>query len=187
MCSEAGPLGKTGGYSAWRSASGWKPRCGPVGDREDHEKRLPPLFRPLFSGRGRRHSRGIEREHLVERALVGDEPQAHEIGARLDKPRGIHRQALGDRSLAVVAQSLGIAYCDQKQVQRARARITAIDVPIAHQALIEPTELRRNPAYPLAHQHALDRHDLSAPAKCPAPVVAAAGRPWRCPLATHCR
>jgi len=39
-------LGKTGGYSAWRSASGWKPRCGLVGDREDHEKRLPTPFPP---------------------------------------------------------------------------------------------------------------------------------------------
>ena len=46
MCSAAGPLGKTGGYSAWRSASGWKPRCGLVGDREDHEKRLPTPFPP---------------------------------------------------------------------------------------------------------------------------------------------
>ena len=44
-------MGKTGGYSAWRSASGWKPRCGLVGDREDHEKRLPTPFLPLSTQR----------------------------------------------------------------------------------------------------------------------------------------
>jgi hypothetical protein len=145
-------------------------------------KRLPVLARAFV--RGCRH---IQSEYLVERGLVGDEPKAHKIGACLSKPRMRHRQTLGDRGLRVVAQSLGIGHRDQKQIQRARRGITALGVPITHQALIEPTELRRNLAYPLAHQHPFGRHDWPAPARCLAPVVAAAGRPWRCPLATHCR
>ena len=44
MCSEAGPLGKTGGYSAWRSASGWKPRCASWATERIMRKDSRPLF-----------------------------------------------------------------------------------------------------------------------------------------------
>jgi len=49
------PFGEDGWVSAWRSASGWKPRYGLVGDREDHEKRLPTPFPPPCGTSGGPH------------------------------------------------------------------------------------------------------------------------------------
>lgn len=53
----------------------------------------------------------------------------------------VHGQALTQRSIGVVAHPLGIGYGDQKQIQRRRAMGAAIDVVIADQAVVQPTEL----------------------------------------------
>ena len=81
MCSEAGPLGKTGGYSAWRSASGWKPRCGLVGDREDHEKRLPT---PFLS-----HEPAVFHPDGMREESIDDDPSADRVLVFLKESRQI--------------------------------------------------------------------------------------------------
>ena len=108
-------------------------------------------FRPRGSGwiPGARRRRPTQGEHLIQRTLVGDEPDADEVPARPLQLSRLQRQQSADRGVTVVAQALRVSDSDQQQVQRQGRRAAALEATIADQALVYPTEVRRHPAQPL--------------------------------------
>lgn len=102
----------------------------------------------------RRSSR--KRKYLVERRLIGDEFDLHELLAGRDKLFDAQVQPRRDRGLAVVAQALGIGHGDQEQIERRGVRVAAIDEVPLHEPLVNPAELLGHLAQPLGPQYLLD-------------------------------
>jgi len=74
--------------------------------------------------------------------LVGDQIGAHKFLSGGIQPIGRHGQVSADGALGVEAQASGIGHGEQKQVKRIRRVAQALDVVLAHQALVDPAELR---------------------------------------------
>lgn len=80
-------------------------------------------------------------EHLVQRCLVGNEIERHELGAGRTQLISAQVQSSGDGGCAVVAQALGVGHRDQEQIQGCGTRVAAINEMPLHQGLVNPAEL----------------------------------------------
>jgi hypothetical protein len=99
--------------------------------------------------------------------MKGDQVGPQQLGTRFVHLRRRPAKALGNGAIAVVAQPLGIGHRDQEQIQRQGMGSAAPDMALTHQALIDPTELRRNPAPPGRDQQGfVHRDNLQHGASC---------------------
>ena len=83
----------------------------------------------------------VQRQHLVKRFLPSDQPNADQVGSGVVQRFLIHGQILADGFVAVIAEPLGVTDCEQKKIQCGGAVTAVFNVPITHEALIDPTEL----------------------------------------------
>ena len=66
----------------------------------------------------------VQRQHLVQGLLVGDQLRGDEFLAGAQQSRSIQRQQPRDGRIRVIAQALGIGHGDEEQVQRQGLRRT---------------------------------------------------------------
>jgi hypothetical protein len=74
------------------------------------------LAAPLTGRLGRSWSL-LQREHLVERFLVGDELSLLQLPTGRCQLLRLKLEIAAESSLGVIAESLGIGDCDQKQIE----------------------------------------------------------------------
>jgi hypothetical protein len=129
---------------------------------------------------------------LVERTLVGDQAQRDQRLASLVEFYAGHGQALTERWVSVVTESLGIRHGDQEEVEGTGVRAELIDIALTDQTLIHPAELFRHLAELVesdrAFVHAEDLLDHGVnDGEYRAPIVAGGGPSGRCHLVTRAR
>ena len=71
-----------------------------------------------------------------------------ELPARGGHFRVRQRQQPAERAVAVITQTVFIADGDEHQIQRPRLHVGTAQVIGPHQAVIDPTEVRRHPPQP---------------------------------------
>src|SRR5919109_836102 len=132
---------------------------------------LEEIFERLTDGRGDTPSRtGLhrwgeldvgrpwQREHLVERLLVGNEAAGGERSAGALEVAGRELQVAGDRPEGVIAQPGGVAHEDEEEVEEQLRRLEALEVAIADEAMVKPAERRRHLSEPIGAEDTLDGH-----------------------------
>jgi hypothetical protein len=124
---------------------------------------------------------------LIQWRLVSDQIQTDQTRPCLQHRSRRHRQQSRQARFPVITHTVCVAHSDQHQVQRQGVHVTALDVPLAHQPLIDPTKLRWNPSQPIGAQHSLVGHGVVDPRGCPARVLATRGWRWRCRLVAQSR
>jgi hypothetical protein len=103
-----------------------------------------------FGGRLRRGGRQFgQREHLVKRALVGDQISLAQLGASVFEFLGLKVEMAAGRRVGVVTESLDIGDGDQEQVESQGSTVAGLEVAVADQAMVNPAEARRHLAEPV--------------------------------------
>jgi len=100
--------------------------------------------------------RSCKRQYLIQWCLIGDEFEIDELRSRRNQFLATQVQPRPERGLAVIAQALRVGHGDEEQIKGCGTRLAPIDEVIAHDALVNPTELRGHLAQPLWTQHSLD-------------------------------
>jgi hypothetical protein len=123
----------------------WYGVAAPVGGRSGGP--VGSLVRPLR-----------EREHLVERGLVGDEPAVREGRAC---PLDLFRRKLqgaGDPRERVVAQPGGVTDQDEEEVEEQLRSLKAFEVPVTDETVVEPAEGPWDLAKPVGTEDSFGDH-----------------------------
>lgn len=98
---------------------------------------------------------------MVERVFVNEQAGLDQLAAGVEQLRMIEVEHALQARIGVVAQALGIGDGDQDQVKGQGGVVTALEVTVTDQALIDPTELSGNAAEPFRTQDAfVDFHGL---------------------------
>src|SRR6266853_3077514 len=84
--------------------------------------------------------RSIQRQHLIERLLVGDQFRLNQLQASRRQLCCLQAQAPTDGSVGVIAQALNVSHRDQEQVKSQPSVVTTADEAVADQAMVDPTK-----------------------------------------------
>jgi hypothetical protein len=107
---------------------------------------LTGSFGGKLLGGGRRLG---QREHLVKRALVGDQISLAQLGAAVFEFLGLEVEMAADRRVGVVTESLDIGDGDQEQVEGQGSAVAGLEVTVADQTMVNLAEARRHLTEPV--------------------------------------
>ncbi len=124
--------------------------------------------------------------------MIGEQAPRDQRLAGLVELGAAQGQALAQGRIGVITEALSIRHSDEEEIEGTGWRAELIAIVVTDQALIHPTELTGNGAEFGQRERAFVHlgyllGDTVNHTEYRAPIVAAGGRSWRCPLVTRGR
>lgn len=118
----------------------------------------------------------VQGQHLVDRFFPGNQLLLRQAAPGSSKITFLHGKPGHQRLVAIVAEPSAITDSDKEQIQRRCLVTDMVEIPFTDQAVVDPTELLRDPADKVRVNRLLvDRHtNLLGDSwlRYPAPIVA---------------